>query len=138
MTVHLQKLCVGIESIEHLAERQSVRLEQEGEISHRTRSVPRRREEIIDGGSIYWVIKGQVQVRQRIQDIEILTASDTGKRCKFVLDPKLVLVRSRPKRAFQGWRYLEADDVPPDLTRSAAAAKLPEKMRAELAELGLI
>ena len=138
MTVHIQKLCVGIESIEHLAERQALRQKRQGEVAHHTRMAPKRRDEIVDSGSIYWVIKGQVQVRQRITEIEILTASDTGKRCKFVLDPELVPVRPRPKRAFQGWRYLEHEDVPPDLEKSAIAAKLPEKMRAELAELGLI
>ncbi len=138
MTVHLQKLCVGIESIEHLAERQSARLKREGEIVHRTRMVPRRRDEIVGGGSIYWVIKGKVLARQKIRDIEILTASGTGKRCKIVLDPKLVAVRPRPKRAFQGWRYLEPADAPPDLPKAAAVARLPETMRAELAELGLI
>lgn len=138
MTVHLQKLCVAIESIEQLAERQSLRLKREGEIVHRTRMAPRRRDEIVDGGSIYWVIKGRVQARQKIRDIEILAVSGTGKRCKIVLDAELVPVRPRPKRAFQGWRYLETADAPPDLQRSAAAANLPERMRAELAELGLI
>ncbi len=144
MTLHLVKLCVGIESIAHLAERQSGRLAQacaEGrpaELRHRTRQMPRRRDDLLAGGSIYWVIKGVIQVRQRLVDLRAVRGEDGIKRCDLVLDPKLVPTRPRPRRAFQGWRYLKAEDAPPDLDLRADLDAMPAPMRAELIELGLL
>lgn len=145
MSVHLVKLCVGIESVAHLAGRQAFRLEQvrkaEGaaELRHRTRRMPRRRDEVLAGGSIYWVIKGVIQARQRILDLRDVRGGDGAPRCDLVLDPQLVPTRPLPRRAFQGWRYLEADDAPADLDVNADDLDaMPEKMRAELIELGLL
>lgn len=145
MSIHLIKLCVGIESISHLSERQRFRLKQAkaegrtGELFHRTRQMPRRGEELLDGGSIYWVIKGVVLVRQKVLDLREVRGDDGIKRCDVILDPQLVPTRPHPRRAFQGWRYLSPEDAPTDLGLSGSDIdELPEKMRYELVELGLI
>ena len=145
MSVHLIKLCVGIDSVAHLQERQAYRLAQQKkngqtpELFHRTRQMPRRREEVLDGGSLYWVIKGVVQVRQPIVDLREVRGDDGIRRCDIVLEPKLVPTRPRPRRAFQGWRYLHAEDVPKDLgSLSEDLDRLSPEMRSELLELGLI
>ena len=145
MTLHLIKLCVGIDSIAHLRERQAARLaaqraaRQRRELYHRTRQTPRRRERVLDGGSLYWVIKGVVQVRQRLLDLRAVRGEDGIPRCDLVLDHELVPTRPQPRRAFQGWRYLEPDDAPADLElRGTEADKLPAEMRDALIELGLL
>ncbi len=138
MPVHLIKLCVGVSEIRELADWQQLRLKQQRRIYHVTRMVPRRRDEIIDGGSLYWVIKAKVQVRQRIVDIEPFADEDGIGRCRLVFDPELVPVRPVPRRAFQGWRYLKPEDAPPDLSALKGADSIPSEMRNELAELGLI
>ena len=145
MNVHLIKLCVGIESVSHLSERQKFQLAQlkaEGgmcELFHRTRQMPRRRDELLKGGSIYWVIKGVVLVRQHILDLREVRGDDGIRRCDIILEPKLVPTRPHPRRAFQGWRYLSAEDAPRDLGLSGSGIEeLPEKMRTELIELGLL
>ncbi|MEZ5907588.1 MAG: DUF1489 domain-containing protein [Hyphomicrobiaceae bacterium] len=146
MTLHLLKLCVGVESIEDLAHWQRQRLAamkaagQKAEIIHRTFQMPKRREELLDSGSLYWVIKGAVQARQALRDIRE-GRKDDGRPCAvLVLDRELVPVRPVPRRAFQGWRYLSADDAPPDLGAGGDAnvAEMPAQMRRALAELGLI
>ena len=145
MSVHLIKLCVGIESVAHLQERQVFRLEQQKqngqkpELFHRTRQMPRRRDDVLDGGSLYWVIKGVVQVRQPIVDLREVRGDDGIRRCDIILDPQLVPTRPRPRRAFQGWRYLSADDAPTDLGLLADdMERLSPEMRSELLELGLL
>ncbi len=146
MTLHLVKLCVGATSIEDLAEWQKARLAAQKKaggkprIFHATFQTPKRREELLDGGSLYWVIKGVIQVRQRLVGFEEGTKKDGSRCCLLLLDPKLVPVRPTPRRAFQGWRYLAAEDAPEDLGRGANRwlAEMPAKMRRELAELGLI
>lgn len=145
MSIHLIKLCVGIESVSHLSERHKFRLKQartEGRpavLFHRTRQMPRRGEELLDGGSIYWVIKGVVLVRQKILELREVRGDDGIKRCDVILDPQLVPTRPHPRRAFQGWRYLSLDDAPDDLGLSDSDMdELPEEMRYELVELGLI
>jgi hypothetical protein len=109
---------------------------QKGELKHTTRMVPKRREELLDGGSLYWVIKGTVTVRQRLVDIRPFVDKEGVPRCHLVLDKGLVIVAPRPRRAFQGWRYLLAKEAPPDVGKSAR--NLPDKLRRELAELGLL
>ncbi len=99
--------------------------------------VPRRVEELLDGGSLYWVIKGQIAVRQSLRAIEAFTDDDGVSRCRLVLDAATVRVRPRPFRAFQGWRYLQPKDSPPDLA-SREVAEMPETLRNELAALGLL
>jgi len=145
VTLHLIKLCVGAASIEELADWQAARAAEQkkaGEkprIFHTTFQMPKRGKELLDGGSLYWVIKGTVQVRQKLIGLEQGSKADGSSCCLILLDPALVPVRPVPRRAFQGWRYLDAADAPADLGRgSKQLAELPPKMRRELAELGLI
>lgn len=145
MTVHLIKLCVGIESIAHLSERQTFRLAEAaaagepGVLRHLTRSTPRRSAEVLDGGSIYWVIKGAVRARQRIIDIDTAVNHKGLPRCALIFDPELVPLRARPHRAFQGWRYLEAADAPEDaIGGHDPADDMPVEMAEELRALGLL
>jgi hypothetical protein len=134
MTLHLLKLCVGVESI---AELETYQARRRGPPVHVTRRVPRRVEDLLDGGSLYWVIKGQIAARQRLAAITPFIDDDGVGRCRLELDRAIVRVRPRPFRAFQGWRYLAAEDGPPDLNGEAAAA-MPEALRTELAALGLL
>ena len=145
MTVHLIKLAVGIDSFEHLVLRQADRMKQsrasggDGRLRHVTRATPRRSDEIVGEGSIYWVIKGAIRARQRIVAVESAVGQDGEARCALILDPDLIPVSARPQRAFQGWRYLEAADAPPDtLGGNDDAAELPAHMAEELRELGLL
>jgi hypothetical protein len=145
MTLHLVKLCVGIDSVDHLRRRQSDRLKAmklAGEtplLIHRTFQMPKRRDELLEGGSLYWVIKGVIQARQPLMDLSE-GRKDNGSRCCVIsLKRTITLVRPHPRRAFQGWRYLYADDAPADLSTSdKLLADLPPAMRRELSELGLI
>jgi hypothetical protein len=101
--------------------------------------VPKRAAELVDGGSLYWVIRGEVVCRQRIRDVRPFRDKDGIGRCGLVLDSKVILVAPRPHRAFQGWRYLAAKDAPRDLEKAArGAAAMPEQLRRELRELGLM
>jgi hypothetical protein len=147
MALHLIKLCVGCDSIEDLASWQAERLRQRrkaGErnprLFHRTFQTPKRRDELLAGGSLYWVIKGLVQVRQPLLDIAEGTKEDGTPCCLLILKNELVAVRPAPRRAFQGWRYLDAEDAPGDLKGRSAdgIATMPPKLRKQLAELGLI
>ncbi len=145
MTVHLIKLCVGIEDVDHLAEVQQRRLalkRKAGEVPellHVTRSFPRRADEVLDGGSLYWVIKRVIRVRQKIVDLRETVNQEGKPACAIVLDPEHVQTERRPHRAFQGWRYLQAGDAPRDLRDIGAGAEdLPEEMAEALKELGLI
>lgn len=145
MTVHLIKLCVGVDSVQELAVWQAERLKrlkrekEKPELCHRTLQTPRRRAEILDGGSLYWVIKGFVLVRQRVLDLRPDAKEDGTACCGIVLDPELVTTRAHPRRAFQGWRYLEAADAPPDARGSVDERDdMPPGMREALRELRLI
>jgi hypothetical protein len=147
MTLHLIKLCVGCDSIEELAAWQAERLKQRrkaGEkrphLFHRTFQTPKRREELLSGGSLYWVIKGLVQVRQPLADIAEGAREDGTPCCLLVFKNELVAVRPVPRRAFQGWRYLSPEEAPEDLGRLTASglAAMPPKLRKDLAELGLL
>ncbi len=145
VALHLIKLCVGCDSVRDLSDwiRQKLRERRKQGLSrehlHRTRMVPKRADELADGGSLYWVIRGQVMCRQRLIEVRPFVDKQGVGRCYLVLDPKVVLVEPRPWRAFQGWRYLEPKDAPRDLDRVAPGAKeMPEAMRRELRELGLL
>jgi len=145
MTLHLIKLCVGCDSIadlEEWIEENRVlhrRLGREYEQTHTTRMVPKRVEELLDGGSLFWVIKGQVAARQRLLEVRPFTDAGGISRCHLVLEPKVMPVEPRPYRPFQGWRYLVAKDAPRDIDlKSGDLASMPEDMRRELAELGLL
>ncbi len=134
MTLHLLKLCVGADTIADLEAFQATRRKPP---FHVTRMVPRRSEDLLDGGSLYWVIKGQIAARQALSAIEPFTDGDGIGRCRLVLDATIVRVMPRPFRAFQGWRYLQPKDCPPDLA-SQDAGEMPESLRIELAALGLL
>lgn len=147
MTLHLVKLCVGAASIEDLATWQASRAAHHRaggtpRLAHTTFQTPKRQAELLDGGSLYWVIKGVIQVRQRIAGFDTGTKEDGSACCLILLDPELVPVRPARRRPFQGWRYLMADDAPPDLKGGMADAgapgDMPAKMRRDLADLGLL
>jgi hypothetical protein len=145
MPLHLIKLGVGCDSVADLVDwikqklKEKKKRRQKPEHIHTTRMIPKRAEELIDGGSLYWVIRGQISCREKILDIRPFTDKEGISRCRVVLDGKLVLVEPRPRSAFQGWRYLEPKDAPRDLARAApGASKMPEQMRRELRELGLL
>lgn len=145
MPLHLIKLCVGADSVadleawirERLADKK--RRGVAPEHIHTTRMMPKRADDLVDGGSLFWVIRGELACRQRLLAVRPMVDRQGIGRCELVLDPNVVLVRPRVFRAFQGWRYLETGDAPPDLRRSApGAAKMPEPLRRELRELGLL
>ena len=146
MALHLIKLCVGCDSVrdlrdwirEKLAEKKKRR--QPPEHIHTTRMVPKRADELCDGGSLYWVIRGEILCRERILAVRPFVDKDGIGRCRLVMQPKVIPVSPRPMRPFQGWRYLKEGDAPPDLTRTSATglAAMPEPMRRELRELGLL
>lgn len=145
MVLHIIKLCVGVSSIEHLAEldnedlKRRRRERKKPELVFRTRQMPKRAAEIVPGGSVYWVIKGIVQVRQPLLELRPVKDADGLAACDMVFAKELIAVRPVPRRAFQGWRYLEAADAPPDLGGDAKAiAQIPDGMRRELMALGLI
>ncbi len=150
MAVHLIKLCVGVSDVVHLVEeherlaKKALKRNKPVEDSHWTRMFPKRAGEVTGGGSLYWVIKGVIRVRHRILRLDEVADADGQQYCAIVYDPKVILVEPRPRRAFQGWRYLEADDAPPDLpnqrqamSNALAETDMPPKMLAELRELGL-
>ncbi|MCB5176750.1 MULTISPECIES: DUF1489 family protein [Microvirga] len=145
MALHLIKLCVGCDSITDLEEwieenrGHYRRLGRDYEQTHTTRMVPKRVEELLDGGSLFWVIRGQVACRQALLDVRPFTDADGIGRCRLVLEPKVVCVEPRPYRPFQGWRYLASKDAPRDIGAGTGdLAVMPETMRRELAELGLL
>jgi hypothetical protein len=146
MTVHLIKLCVGVDTVQELKAWQAERLRtlrkagKTPELRHRTLQTPRRRDQILDGGSLYWVVKGFVLVRQRVLDLKPDRKDDGTACCAIVLDPELVTTRPQARRAFQGWRYLDAADAPQDRGRVADDRNrdMPVAMRAALRELRLI
>lgn len=139
--LHLTKLAVGVRDIAHLRELQADRAQRHPPLRHRTRNFPRRRDEVLNGGSMYWVIGGATLVRQRLVDIIEDHWEDQSACAGLVLDPRLVAVSARPTKPFQGWRYLRADEAPPDLVQGRAArgeAALPPALRRELRALCLL
>jgi hypothetical protein len=101
---------------------------------------PKRVDDILAGGSLYWVIKGEVAAREKIVAIEQFRDKDGIGRCRLVMQPKVIAVSPRPMRPFQGWRYLAEDSAPADLAKATAGAiaAMPEPMRRELRDLGLL
>jgi hypothetical protein len=143
MPLHLLKLCVGCESVEDLAAWQADRLSEARAANappfafHLTRMWPRRADELAAGGSLYWVIRGLVLARQRIDGLEPRTSADGVTRCAIRLDPALVRTVAQPRRPFQGWRYLVPGDAPADLP-AGVAAELPQALARELADIGVL
>ncbi len=145
MPLHLIKLCVGCDGIEDLEDWIAMKLDEKRlagqpvEHFHTTRMVPTRGGELLDGGSLYWVIKGNVQCRQRLTEIRPFVDDEGISRCRLVLDPVVVPTQWQPRRAFQGWRYLKPADAPADLGRGRAGLmEMPLQLRQELASLGLL
>ncbi len=138
MTLNLIKLCVGVSEIEEMNSWIKISKKSSEDCDHVTRMFPRRKDEILPGGSLYWVIRGLILCRQPIADLQEVVGSDGIKRCRILFKPQIIEVRPTPRRAFQGWRYLTAEDSPIDLPRGEKGSDLPDKMRRELVELGLI
>ncbi|QPC87636.1 DUF1489 family protein [Mesorhizobium sp. NBSH29] len=145
MPLNLVKLCVGCDSVEDLEEWISFRLDERRRVGdpveyfHTTRMVPTRGAEIIEGGSLYWVVKGKVQCRQRVTEIRPFVDGQGIGRCHIMLDPQVLRTEWQPRRAFQGWRYLTPADAPSDLGHGRVGwAELPAELRQELAQLGLL
>jgi hypothetical protein len=145
VVLHLLKLCVGCDSVDDLrrsVDSAMVRRRASGlpEVYvHKTRMVPRRAGELVAGGSLYWVIRGQVQCRQEIAAIEPFVDAEGVSRCRLALKPVVVATLRQPRRAFQGWRYLKPADAPGDLHAGDGGQEdLPAGLRLELAELGLL
>jgi hypothetical protein len=142
VSVHLVKLCVGVGSIDELKAWQAGRLKdlkrrgRKPELMHVTRQTPRRAGELVDGGSLYWVIKGYIAARHRILALRAVTR-DGAPACGIVYDPALVVTLPRFRSPFQGWRYLNPEDAPPD-ARASRGGDLPEALKVELAKLGLL
>ena len=142
MSVNLIKLCVGVETVDELARWQAGRLKELKKkkrplvLMHVTRQTPKRAEELLDGGSLYWVIKGQIAVRQKLLALKPVMRGGVP-HCGLVYDPKLVATARRAHRPFQGWRYLNTKDAPPD-ARDLKGLNIPEALKVELAELGLL
>ncbi len=139
MTLHMIKLSVGTEDVDDLERWQAQRLRQTGRVFHRTRMMPRRRAELLRGGSIYWVIKGAIRCRQRLTGIEA-AVDEEGRPCTLLLlEPTLVRTAPRPHRPFQGWRYFAAKGAPVDFAAlPEGVAEMPPELVAELHELGLL
>ncbi|MDC0074242.1 DUF1489 domain-containing protein [Alphaproteobacteria bacterium] len=136
MTINLIKLAVGVESLEHLYSVQKRRLNKEGYISHLTRNHPKRYKELLNGGSIYWVIKGNIRGRQLINKINKIQIEGKNK-CEFLLTPEIIITEKKVKKPHQGWRYLKMKDSPEDILNSDLEAGLPINMVIELKNLGL-
>ncbi|MCC5996205.1 MAG: DUF1489 domain-containing protein [Oceanicaulis sp.] len=136
MPLHLVKLCVGADSIEDLEAWRDSSAPGGEPMTHVTRMTPRRSADVLDGGSLYWVIRRVIQVRQRILDLEEFTDEEGVRRCAIRLDRELVRTSPSPRRPFQGWRYLRAEDAPADLSVQSGGEELPDTLRTRLIEIG--
>tara|TARA_Y100001970_G_scaffold23408_1_gene27463 strand:+ start:1738 stop:2160 length:423 start_codon:yes stop_codon:yes gene_type:complete len=114
MKIHLKKLCVGAIDVRDLSNRQSYIRQKYNETIHITRMFPKKYNELLDGGSIYWVFKSYIRARQNIIGIDRIIGDDNIKRCKILLSKEIMLTYPKKTRPFQGWRYLQNKDVPKD------------------------
>lgn len=141
MALHMIKLCVGVDTVDELSERQVKRAKERAKKGkpanpfHDTRMTPKRAEEMLAGGSIYWVIKNHIIVRQKLIGFEAVKDEDGKAMCRVHLDTELVRTKARKKRPFQGWRYLEPGDAPPDVDGKgpALSADLEQALKQALA-----
>lgn len=139
-TINLVKLCVGAESVDDLLDWQAERRARNPDDlpRHVTRMWPKKDQELLNGGSLYWVIKGVVQARQSILRLDEVVGQDGIRRCGLVLHPEVIRTETMPKRPFQGWRYLTPADAPRDLAKGRDGDDtLPPSLIAALSELGL-
>jgi hypothetical protein len=134
MPLHLIKLCVGAATPDDLREWRA----QRAAAGHRpivhTRQTPKRADELVDGGSLFWVFKGVILIRQRIAAVETI-GEGAQRRCEILLQDAMVPTAPQPRRAFQGWRYLESNDAPADFGE-AAEGDLPVELARKLREAG--
>jgi hypothetical protein len=137
MTIHMVKLSVGSDTVEDLADWQARQMQRPGNPVHHTRMSPKRAEDMLDGGSIYWVIKRAIRVRQRIIDIRAIKDDEGRDMCELVFDPNLVRTYAQAKRPFQGWRYLKPADAPRDLKTGDVALDIPPDLDAALKQAGV-
>jgi hypothetical protein len=138
--IHILKLCVGAESVEDLTDwhREQRHRLPPGQTVHVTRMFPRREADVLEGGSLYWVIKGVILCRQRIVDLQEVTGDDGIARCAIHLDAEVIRTEAAPRRPFQGWRYMDVKDAPRDLLPGRHREDpLPEGLALALAEMGL-
>lgn len=145
MPVNMIKTAAGLQEIDQLIARQAVnKMKYKGQkaVYAYTRYAPKRADEIIQsGGSIYWILKNRIQVRQKILGFEIVEQEGERDWCMIVVEPELYQTVAVQRRAIQGWRYLEEKDVPKDrglYVPGSAAEEMPEEMAEELKKLGLL
>ncbi|HSF95066.1 MAG TPA: DUF1489 domain-containing protein [Thermohalobaculum sp.] len=143
--LHLVKLCVGTDSIEDLRTWQSARSAerlaagQDPRPRHVTRMWPKRADELLAGGSLYWVIRGVIRVRQKIAALEEARGEDGIRRCAIILEPALIPTVPRPRSAFQGWRYFRPEDAPQDIGAAPGdEPDLPPGLREALTKFGVL
>ena len=140
MTLNILKLSVGTESVDDLTQwhRAHAHVWAPGTTEHVTRMWPKRADEILNGGSLYWVIKGVIQARQRLLGLAERRGQDGILRCALVLDAEVIRTENALRRPFQGWRYLDPAESPRDLPKTRAHDDtLPPALAAALAEIGL-
>lgn len=136
MTLNLVKLCVGADGIDDLEAWRDKIAPGGRPMPHTTRMTPKRAKDLLDGGSLYWVIKRVIQCRQSILDLEEITDEAGVKRCTIWLDHEIIRTAPSPKRPFQGWRYLKAEHAPADLSVHTGGEELPDDLRRKLIEIG--
>ncbi|MCI0430912.1 MAG: DUF1489 domain-containing protein [Rhodospirillales bacterium] len=142
--LNLVKMAVGIESVSHLRAVQKKRLKANLDaglgplVQFVTRNRPTRAAEVLDGGSMYWIIKGSIRARQRILGLDPVIDHEGRKACAIRFDPELIETEAEPYKPIQGWRYLASDEAPTDRAGDTGSDEMPAAMRAELKALGLL
>jgi hypothetical protein len=134
MPLHLIKLCVGAATPDDLRQWRAKRTAAGHRPIVHTRQTPKRAAELVDGGSLYWVFKGVILIRQRIAAIETV-GEGAQRRCEILLEEPMIPTAPHPRRAFQGWRYLETKDAPTDFGE-AAEGDMPADLARRLREAG--
>ena len=130
--IHMVKLFVGADDVADLENWQKRVMQSYPKPVHHTRMIPKRGDALSSGGSIYWVLRGLIQVRQEFVDVKQITDRGGRKACELVFEPELIPVEPTPKRPFQGWRYLKPEDAPADLKAGSGTVEMPANLRAEL------
>lgn len=126
MPIHMLKLCVGADDVDDLIAWQTHLMRRLPRPVHHTRMVPRQADALLDGGSIYWVIRGLIRVRQEIHDVRVVEDGEGRSLCELEFSPELVLTEHQPRKPFQGWRYLKPSEAPPDLPDTGDMAVPPD------------
>lgn len=138
MALNVLKLAVGVQDLAELRAFQRERRKERGFTAFYTRNLPRRQDELLDGGSIYWVIKGYIQARQRIRGFMPIVNNHGRPAVLVKIEAKVTPTQPVPHRAFQGWRYLDPADAPRDRKKGARGKAMPDAMARELRDLGLL